>query len=357
MDSGARTIVAAGQMAFGRLDQLRRTAGAGCDLIGLGPRPAPSRVVLETPALRVRSYAPGGGSGPPLLLVAAPIKRAYIWDLAPQVSLVRLLVEAGFSVFLLEWLDPDPSDADQGLDAYVARFVGQAVAAVVDNCGSAPVLIGHSLGGSLAAMFAALCPERVGGVVLVEAPLHFGRDAGAFAPWVAASPALLPVPDGLRLVPGSVLDVVSVLAAPREFLLDRYLDLLLTLGQPATQLHLRVSRWALDESALPARLVGEVVENLYRGDQFMRGELELAGRRVGPDSLVVPMLNVVDPRGTAIPPSAIVPFHQAAGSPRKKLLEYHGDRGVALQHVGVLVGQRAHTVLWPQIVDWLRDGP
>jgi polyhydroxyalkanoate synthase len=203
-------------------------------------------------------------------------------------------------------------------------------------------------------MFAALCPDRVRGVVLLEAPLHFGPDAGAFAPWVAASPGLLPVPTGLRLVPGSVLDVVAALAAPREFVLDRHLDLLLTLGQATAALHLRVSRWALDEFALPGRLFGEVVENLYRDDQLMRGELVLAGSRVGPDSLVVPMLNVVDPRGTAIPPSAIVPFHHAAACSRKKLLEYHGDRGVALQHVGVLVGRRAHTLLWPQIIDWIR---
>jgi polyhydroxyalkanoate synthase len=43
-------------------------------------------------------------------LVAAPIKRAYIWDLLPQTSIVRLLADAGFAVYLLEWLDPEPSD-------------------------------------------------------------------------------------------------------------------------------------------------------------------------------------------------------------------------------------------------------
>src|SRR5689334_22736021 len=36
-------------------------------------------------------------------------------------------------------------------------------------------------------------------------------------------------------------------------------------------------------------------------DQFRRGELLVAGRRVGPDTLVVPLLNVVDPHSTAIP--------------------------------------------------------
>ena len=119
-------------------------------------------------------------------------------------------------------------------------------------------------------------------------------------------------------------------------------------------MHLRVQRWILDEFALPGRLFADIVEALYRDDQLMRGELVVAGRRVGPDALVVPLLNVIDPGSTAIPRSAIEPFHHAGASRHKALLEYHGDRGVGLQHVGVLVGQRAHAMLWPQIIDWIR---
>lgn len=31
-----------------------------------------------------------------------------------------------------------------------------------------------------------------------------------------------------------------------------------------------------------------------------------------------------------------------------------GDAGVALQHVGMLVGRSAHRHLWPEIVHWIR---
>jgi polyhydroxyalkanoate synthase len=208
-----------------------------------------------------------------------------------------------------------------------------------------------------AAIFAAAHPHRVRGAVLLESPLHFGADAGAFAPLVAASPDLRALRPALPVVPGSLLDLATVLAAPREFLLERYLDLAATLGRPSGRLHLRVVRWTLDESALPGRLFTEVVEDLYRADRLMRGELPIAGRRIGPDAMVVPMLTVLDPRSTAIPPSSIEPFHQAATTVHKKLLHYDGDHGVALQHVGVLIGPNAHTALWPQIIDWMHKLP
>jgi polyhydroxyalkanoate synthase subunit PhaC len=34
-------------------------------------------------------------------------------------------------------------------------------------------------------------------------------------------------------------------------------------------------------------------------------------------------------------------------------LEYERETAVALQHVGALVGRRAHRRLWPRILDWI----
>jgi polyhydroxyalkanoate synthase len=116
---------------------------------------------------------------------------------------------------------------------------------------------------------------------------------------------------------------------------------------PELETHLRVARWTLDEFPMPARLLTELVEDLYRNDRFMTTELLIGGRPVGPKSLVVPMLSVVNPS------SSVVPFHEAAATPVKELLWYGGDLGVALQHVGLLVGRTAHRVLWPQIIAWM----
>jgi polyhydroxyalkanoate synthase len=45
--------------------------------------------VLREPGLTLKAYSDGARAGPAVLLVPAPIKRAYIWDLAPGASVVQ----------------------------------------------------------------------------------------------------------------------------------------------------------------------------------------------------------------------------------------------------------------------------
>ena len=50
--------------------------------------------MLDDPDVRLRLYEQPASGGPALLIVPAPIKRGYIWDLLPNVSVVRRYLEA-----------------------------------------------------------------------------------------------------------------------------------------------------------------------------------------------------------------------------------------------------------------------
>jgi polyhydroxyalkanoate synthase len=95
------------------------------------------------------------------------------------------------------------------------------------------------------------------------------------------------------------------------------------------------------------------VEWLYREDRFMRGNLTIAGRIAAPEALAMPLLSVVNPRSVIVPAESILALHHAAPSAEKRLYCYRAERGVALQHVGVLVGRNAHRWLWPKILYWM----
>jgi polyhydroxyalkanoate synthase len=331
-------------LLFEQLDRMRRAQGSLLDAAGLGPLETPYREVHREPGLALRRYGSERQSGPLVLIVPAPIKRPYIWDLSPEVSAVRRCLDAGAQVLLADW---QPAPAHFGLADYGERLI----LACLDAAGAErAVVLAHSLGGLFAAIFATLHPGRVQGLALLAAPLSFGAAAPVFSAMVAQLDAA-DLPDSL---PGSFLSTASLSAAPGVFGSERVLDAVLSAADPSRlRTHFLVERWALDEFALPRRLVGELGVEIVREDRFVRGALEISGRKADPSQYRAPLLCVLDPRCELVPPGAVLPFVEAVASVDKTVLDYEGDVGVALQHVGPLVGRNAHAELWPRIIEWI----
>jgi pimeloyl-ACP methyl ester carboxylesterase len=121
----------------------------------------------------------------------------------------------------------------------------------------------------------------------------------------------------------------------------------------ARAIHARVERWAPDEVPLPTRLVHQILEWLYREDRLCRGTLSIGKRTAAPSRLRLPTLAIVNPRDEIAPPASVLPFIEAMRGPDVRVLEYSGEIGVGLQHLGVLVGQQAYARVWPEIISWL----
>jgi polyhydroxyalkanoate synthase len=344
-------------MLFFSLDAVRRVHAEWLRALGYGAEPTPSWVVAELPGMRLLAYHNGPTEGPAILLVPAPIKRAYIFDLIEQASVVRRWREAGRAVFLLEWTEPSGPSEQFGLVDYADRLLSIArdTAALALGHGRV-VLIGHSLGGTLAALQAARRPEGVAALVLLESPLLFDPEVDAFAPWLSAPPAARRLLAGAGTVAGSELTLAAVMAAPDAFLWHRWGDALASMSDLARRdLHWRVLHWALDEIALPAPLLGDVLKLLYRENRFRHGTLELAGVAIGLADIVAPILAVVESDSRVAPPEEVVPALRLTSSPRRDAITYESDAGVALAHVGVLVGIEAHRRLWPEIMRWVEE--
>lgn len=350
---------------FETLDRARQRRGATMDRYGYGPRETPYQVVLSAPGMRLRRYEQTGQDAAAAanneeriaLIVPAPIKRPYIWDLAPECSVVQGALRQGMAVYLVEWTDPVDGDNLQGLDEYGDTLPGLCLDAIEAAHPSGKIfLFGHSLGGVFAAIHAALHPQRIAGLVLIEAPLHFEEATGSFGPLVALGPSADKVTQLFGRVPGSVLNLASVVASPATFNMERYADLVASLGSPQhIRSHLLVERWTLDEAPMAGRLFEQVVERLYRENAFMRGELVVSGARLHPRCITAPLLSVYDPHSVIVPPASVIGFHDASGTERKRLLAYDGDTGIGLAHVGALVGENAHSRLWPQIFAWIGE--
>jgi polyhydroxyalkanoate synthase len=337
---------------LGLLDTLRQIQGDGLGRLGLGPTECRYRIVATGARWRLRAYL-GATAGPSLLIVAAPIKRPYIWDLADSVSVVRHCLQNRLHLYLLEWMPPSRGDKDAGLADYATQSVGEAVAAVaLERGGMRPFIMGHSLGGTLAAIFAAFDPSNIRGLVLLSTPLCFAPGSCRFRDAIIALAP--PTLSAVEIVPGSLLSQLSAMASPETFLWSRLVDVALSMGDPeALMVHARVERWALDEFPLPGRLVHEILEWLYRENRLCAGTLRIGDRFLGPSSLRVPLLAVVNTADAVAPPQSIAPFIDAMPAGDIRLIEYPGETGVGLQHLAILVGRQAHAKVWPEVISWL----
>ena len=342
---------AVGRAPFALVDVLRRSRGDAVAALGLGPSECPHQVIASGPHWRLRDY--GGDSSRSLLIVAAPIKRPYSWDLAPSASAIRYCLRERLHVYLLEWRPASRDEAEIGLDQSTLAIADCVTRVAAADGGARPFLIGHSLGGTLAAIYAASAPDSIKGLVLLGAPLCFAPQTTEFRDALVS--LVPPMLSETEPFPGSLLSYMSALASPHTFVWERLMDAALTFTDAhAMEIHARIERWALDEVALPGKLVHQIIDDLYRDNRLFRGELMVRDVAIGPARLTAPTLAVVNTSDDVAPPAAIEPFVAAMPAGSGQLIRYPGEVGVGLQHLGILVGRKALAEVWPQIISWMR---
>jgi polyhydroxyalkanoate synthase len=235
------------------------------------------------------------------------------------------------------------------------RAISECVAKVsADAPGTRPFLVGHSLGGTLATIFGAAAPEDIQGLVLLSVPLCFQPGGDQFRDaLVSLVPSPLPEADPF---PGSLLSHMSALASPDTFIWSRLKDAMLSATDShAMELHARVERWALDEVALPGKLVHQIIEWLYRENRLCRGVLRIGETAVGPSRLSAPTLAIVNTNDAVALLASLKPFIDAMPTDDVRIIEYPGEVGVSLQHLGILIGREAQEQVWPEIASWINS--
>gem|GEM_PF-4365154 len=203
-------------------------------------------------------------------------------------------------------------------------------------------------------------PPCRAGSTIVRGPLRRLLDARpGSSPFrdalVRSAPGPLPAHG---LVPGSLLSFVSAASAPAISSGERAVDALASAADPEGRArHLAVERWTLEEAALSAALVRDVVDRLRRDDALGRGTLVLAGERLGPDRFAVPLLAIASPAEAIAPPAAVAPFLEAVRrSVPARLVRWPRGRGTVFGHLSAVLGPRAHAGSGRQsVAGWRRE--
>lgn len=99
----------------------------------------------------------------PIVIVTPWINKFYVLDLTPKRSMVKYLLDQGFSVFITSWKNPGPEMRDTGFDDYLTKGIGKLVETAQAVSGSSRVhAIGYCIGGTALSMYMAWANARYG---------------------------------------------------------------------------------------------------------------------------------------------------------------------------------------------------
>jgi polyhydroxyalkanoate synthase len=115
----------------------------------------PGQVVYRNKLIELLQYTPTTEKvyAIPLLFIPPWINKYYILDMQPHNSLIKFLVDNGFTVFVISWKNPDASMEDTSFDDYLTLGPLRALDVIKDITGSQKVnAIGYCIGGTLLSM-------------------------------------------------------------------------------------------------------------------------------------------------------------------------------------------------------------
>jgi polyhydroxyalkanoate synthase subunit PhaC len=173
---GARNLMH--DLKEGRLSMVDATAFAPGRNLAL----TPGKVVYRNKLIELIQYAPSTETPyqVPLLIIPPWINKYYILDMQPKNSMVRYLVERGFTVFVVSWKNPDASMDSTTIEDYMDLGPLAASDVVREITGSPTVnVMGYCIGGTLLAMtlawLAAKGDKRFGAATFIVSLQDFSK--------------------------------------------------------------------------------------------------------------------------------------------------------------------------------------
>ncbi len=251
-------------------------------------------VVFRNRMFELIHYAPSTETAHQAPLVVFPpwINKYYIMDLRPANSLVRWIVEQGFTLFVVSWKNPDESYADVGIDTYIEEGYLTAIEEVKKITGERQVnTVGYCIGGTALAMTLAYLERKNDGSVRSATfftTLTDFSDHGEFTPFLTDDFVVAIEAECQRQ------GVLESFFMSRTFSFLRANDLIYgpavrsyMLGEPPPVFDLLY--WNGDGTNLTGRLVIEYLRWLCQENRFSVGNVGILGEKLSIKDVRVPL--------------------------------------------------------------------
>ncbi len=330
------------------------------DVLGVSDN-APYEVIHQERTYKLRHYLDEhdeGTSRPALLLVPPLMLTAEIYDVAPDLSAVRRLVDAGIDTWVVDFGAPETEEGgmQRTLDDHV-RAVAHATDRVRRATGRDVHLGGYSQGGMF--VYQAAAYRRSAGIASL---ITFGSpvDIHKSLPSLSADltgriirvlrPGVEVALQHIEGLPGVLTSTGFKLLSPKKEI-EQLFDFVSKLhDRQALQKRESRRRFLAGEGfvAWPGPALRKFVDEFIVQNRMLSGGFVINGRTVTLANVTKPVLYFVGGRDDIARPPAVRAIRQAA--PDAELFEATVPAG----HFGLVVGSTAGRDTWPTVIEWIK---
>ncbi len=296
----------------------------------------------------------------PVLIVYSLIGRYTVIDLQEDRSLVRNLMTHGCDLYVIDWGTPSRADRFLTIDDYIDGYLADCVDQICRETGHSSItLLGICEGGTFAAAFAALHPEKVKNLILTVTPIDFHADAehnergqGYINLWTRSLEAqdIDDLVESFGNLPGEVMASVFEMITPVRSMTKYNRDLLEIMGDEDRLYNfLRMEKWLADRPHHPGEAAKQWLKELYHQNKLVRNAFRLSGRTVDLRNITMPVLNVFAEADHIVPAACSRALGPLVGSPDYTEVPLAGG------HIGVFVSAKSQGLVGKTIGTWLGE--
>jgi poly[(R)-3-hydroxyalkanoate] polymerase subunit PhaC len=312
----------------GDLLRISQTDAAAFE-VGRNLATTPGKVVYQNDVLQLIQYAPSTDQvrERPLLIVPPWINKFYILDLTPAKSMIKYLVDQGFTVFVISWVNPDEHLSHKSFEDYMQEGVLTAADVVrreagVDKCNAVGYCVGGTLLATTLAYVAARGEEPFSSASFLATQIDFTH-AGDLMLFTDAEQleALNELMSERGYLDGSRMANVFNMLRPRDliwpYIVNNYL-----LGKKPFPFDLLY--WNQDSTRMTAANHNFYLSEFYGANKLAKGELVMAGARLDMKKVKVPVYELATREDHIAPAESVFTGSKTLGGPVEFVLSGSG---------------------------------
>lgn len=313
-----------------------------------------STVTFSTPYAYLRDFTAPEQAGddvvPTLVLPPQAGHSSHVIDFSPRQSQLAVLAAAGLTrLYALEWRPATTATRDVTITDYL-----EVIDRSIRRMGGRANLVGDCQGGWLAAIYAALHPDRVHTLTLAGAPIDFHAGESVIASSTRAMTAALGLAPYRALVkvgggnmPGQAV-LANFIAIQPQSEVSRQLQLLENITDDGHVERYRVFEdWFKHTQDIPGAFYLWLVEHLFHRNELISGDLVIDGRRADLANITCPLFLLAGSTDHITPPAQLFAVADAVGTPAADVTRRTAQGG----HLGLFMGRDALREDWPPLME------